>query len=92
MELNFTTLQDEVKGSPPTTWTFLIRLSQLHCGFHSKEGDKAAKVSNSELKRWLMNSAVIINGEQVKWDELIDFPVFSIVLFPKSDKHRTTIL
>jgi len=92
MELNFVTLQDEVNGKPPTAWTFLIRLSQMHGGFHSKEGNKVAKVSNSELKRWIQNSALIINGEQVKWDELIDFPVFSIVLFPKSEKQRTTLL
>lgn len=92
MELNFTTLQDDVNGSPPNAWTFLIRLSRLHHGFHSKEGDKLAKASNSELKRWLINSSVIINGEVVKWDELIDFPIFSIVLFPKSEKQRITIL
>lgn len=92
MDLTFQTLQDEVNGKPPTAWTFLIRLSQMHGGFHSKEGDKTSKVSNSELKRWLMNSAVMINGEHVKWDELIDFPVFSIVLFPKNEKQRITIL
>lgn len=92
MELNFQTLQDDVKGSPPTAWTFLIRLSQMHGGFHSKEGNKVSKVSNSELKRWIQNSALIINGEPKKWDELMDFPVFSIVLFPKSEKQRTTIL
>ena len=91
MELEFQTLHDLVKDKPPTAWTFLIRLSKLHGGFHSKEGNKLEKASNSELKRWLQNGVLQLNTETVKWDELIDFPVFSIVLFPKNEKQRTTI-
>ena len=47
--------------------------------------------SNGEIRRWCKNKAVIINNETVSWDELIDFPVFSIVFFPNG-KRRTTIL
>lgn len=31
-----------------------------------------------------MNKAVIINGESVAWDEPVDFPIFSVVLFPRN--------
>ena len=92
MELNWKTLQDDINGKPPTGWQFLMRLSQMHCGFHAKEGDRVSKASNSELKRWCQNGALHINGEAVKWDEPIDFPIFSIVLFPKNEKARVTIL
>lgn len=92
MELTFKTLQDDHNGKPPNGWQFLMRLSQIHCGFCSKEGDKVSKASNSELKRWAQNNALLLNGEGIKWDELIDFPIFSIVLFPKNEKARNTIL
>ena len=92
MELNFKTLQDDHKGTWPNAWTFLIRQSALVGGFHSREGDKVSKASNSELKRWIQNGALQINCERVNWDELIDFPIFSVVLFPKNDKQRTTLL
>lgn len=47
-------------------------------------------VSNSELRRWCTNGSILINTEQVTWDELVDFPVFSIVFFPSSAKRKTT--
>lgn len=48
--------------------------------------------SNSELRRWMANGSVLVNSEKVVWDEPVDFPVFSIVFFPKSDKRKTTIV
>lgn len=58
------------------------------CHFPSREGRKTA--SNSELKRWCHNQAVIFNGESVTWDEEIDFPIISLVLFPNG-KNKTTL-
>lgn len=49
-------------------------------------------VSNSELRRWIANGSVLVNAERVAWDELIDFPVFSIAFFPASGKRKTTIV
>lgn len=49
-------------------------------------------VSNSELRRWISNGSILINAERIVWDELVDFPVFSIVFFPSSAKRKTTIL
>lgn len=49
-------------------------------------------VSNSELKRWIANGTILINTERVVAEEIIDYPVFSLVFFPKSEKRRTTIV
>lgn len=67
--------------SPMTAWAFLRSINEL-CHFQTREGKKVGAASNSELKRWIQNKAFIINGETVEWNELIDFPVFSVVLFP----------
>lgn len=63
----------------------LISLNEV-CHFQTKEGKKVGPVSNSEFRRWIQNKAVIINGETVEWNEPLDFPLFSVVLFPKSSK------
>ena len=62
-------------------WQFLIELNKV-CFFMSKE--RTGRASNSELKRWLKNQAVIVNGESIKWDEPMDFTIYSFVLFPKT--------
>lgn len=64
-------------------WEYLRDVNKL-CHFQTREGKRVGAVSNSELKRWCQNKAVIINGESVAWDEKIDFPIFSVVLFPKN--------
>lgn len=48
-------------------------------------------VAAMELCRMINCGEVLINGECCTWDELVDFPVFSIVYFPNS-VHRTTLL
>ena len=49
-------------------------------------------MSNGELRRHIEQGGVIVNGERIGVDEEIDFPVFSLVFFPKSPKRRTTIV
>lgn len=49
-------------------------------------------LSNSELRRVIQQNGVLINGESVRVDELVDFPVFSLVFFPKSSNRRTTLV
>jgi len=71
------------------TWQFLLSLHEV-CHFQTREGKKVGRASNSELKRWIQNNVLLINGESVKWDEPMDFPIFSVVLFPKS--ARITLL
>lgn len=47
--------------------------------------------SKSEMRRWLNDGAVLFNGEKTKHDEPIDFPLISVVAFPKSSRNRTTL-
>ena len=49
-------------------------------------------MSNGELKRHMQQGGVLINTEKIKPDELINFPVFSVVFFPKSASRKTTLL
>ena len=49
-------------------------------------------MSNGELRRHMQQGGVLINGQRVAVDEAIDFPVFSLVFFPKSDGRRTTLV
>lgn len=65
-----------------TAWELLRTLHEV-CSFQTREGKKVGKASTSELKRWIQNGALVINGEKVEWDEPIDFHVFSMILFPK---------
>lgn len=66
-----------------TSIQFLTNLHQV-CNFQTREGKKVGKASTSELRRWIQNKALLINGETVEVNEEIDFPVFSVVLFPKN--------
>jgi len=46
--------------------------------------------SNGELRRWLNDKGISINGERPKANENILFPIQQLVFFPKS-KRKTTI-
>lgn len=56
------------------------------------KGNPAQQMSNGELKRHMQQGGVMVNGEKVAPDELIDFPVFSLVFFPKSSARRATLV
>lgn len=59
--------------------------------FWSTENPKQP-ASNSEVKRWMLNGSVHINGVAVKPNDFIDLDTLqSVVLHPKG-KRRTTIL
>jgi 23S rRNA-/tRNA-specific pseudouridylate synthase len=71
-----------------TAFDWLWELNLVCCGFFSTERPKQ-KVTNSELRRWLDKGAVIINGKPCKPVQTID-KLETLVLFPNSDKRRTT--
>ena len=52
----------------------------------------AQPMSNGELKRHMQQGGVLVNGERIAPDELINFPVFSLVFFPKSVARRATLV
>lgn len=51
-----------------------------------------SRMSNSDIRRACEQRVVLFNGEPVAFDEEIDFPVFSLVFFPKSPAKRTTLV
>lgn len=71
-----------------TALEFMLRLHNTKAGFWSREVNKPA--SNSEVKRWLENSGVRFNGRALKPRDMLDFPLFSVIMFPKA--NRITIL
>lgn len=48
-------------------------------------------MSNGELRRLIEQRGVLVNHEPVKPLEELDFPVYSLIFFPKG-KRRTTII
>jgi len=67
-----------------TTLEFLLRLPWLP---HSRE--RSGPPSNSEVRRWLERGSVQINGKAARKDDVVEYPITSLVFFGKS-KSRTT--
>ena len=80
---------EKINRSSDSAWNFMIELGKSFGGFQSIEACK--KASNSELKRWLENKAVVVNGEPLQWDEVMDFPINSMVLFPNGARRCTLV-
>jgi len=49
------------------------------------------KPSNGEIKRWLDQHAVLINGKKPTSKETVEFPITQFVFFPKSNRKTTVI-
>jgi hypothetical protein len=49
-------------------------------------------MSNGELRRIIQQGGVLINNEKCDPNELVDFPVFSLVFFPNSRSRKTTLV
>lgn len=76
---------------PQTALQYLLKVHHYGAGgFWSTENPKAP-ASNSELRRWINQKCLLINDEAVTVDEVLDFPLHSVILFPKS-KKRITLL
>lgn len=58
-------------------------------GYWSHEQNRIA--SNSEIRRWIDQGAIVFNNEKVLPTEMLDFPIYSVIMFPKSGKRRITI-
>ena len=68
----------------------LWRMKGGGCCPGSQEGEMRGKPSNSELRRWLKNGAVIVNGQRPKPGDTIEWPITELVFFP-SGIQKTTI-
>ena len=53
-------------------------------------GNKPKPASKSDVRRWLESSSVLLNGAKPKPNDAVQFPVESLVFFPKS-QNRTTL-
>lgn len=63
-----------------TAYRYIKELEYLPA---SREGVKMGKPSNSEIRRWLQNRSVIINGIKSLPDDEIEYPIRELVFFPK---------
>ncbi len=78
------------EAKPLNALTLLCNLSKLHEGLWSTE--KRQRASNSELRRFILNGSLEINYVCDRDPfEIIDYPVVSVVVHPKSKKHRNTL-
>ena len=72
-----------------TAWEILKEFERVCCGFWSIERTKPpTPASNSEMKRWFKNKAIIINGRAVDMNEEIE-ELHSFVMFPNGRRKCT---
>lgn len=71
-----------------TAFDWLQELNLACYGFFSTE-KPGQRASNSELRRWFDKGSIHINGGRCKPFDVIP-TVTEIVLFPKSEKRKTT--
>lgn len=59
----------------------------------SKLGKEPKEASGQERRQWVRDGAIVINGKPwVSLTDELEFPITSLVFFPNSKKHRTTLL
>lgn len=87
-----TQMQDteQIQEKPPLK--VLQYLIMLRPALPMSREKPCTPTSNSELRRWCNDRSVIINGKPMRADEEVEFPVDSLVFFPKSEKNRCTIV
>lgn len=74
---------------PLSVLQFMVRLNTMSVFWNSEENKPA---SNSVLRRWIEQGAIVFNGEKMQPHDPLDFPIFSLVMFPKSNKKRCTLV
>ena len=72
--------------------TVLAYLNSLRPALPMSAEKPCIPMSNGVLRRQMAQAAILINTERVTPDELVDFPVFSLVFFPKSAARRCTLV
>lgn len=79
----------ESETQPLTAYSMLIQLAAAHHQLWSTE-KPCLPASKSAMRRWILTGSLMING-YVDRDpnEIIDYPVLSIILHPKSTKRLT---
>lgn len=76
-----------------TVLQYLISLHTFGSGRFWSTEKPLETASNSELRRWIAKGSFAINGvSRTDPNEIIDYPIHSVVLFPKNPKKRITLL
>jgi hypothetical protein len=76
---------------PMMALDYMMMLNEMVGGFYAT-GQANTKASKSEIRRWLQQSSVMIDGVKLTSEKtIINFPIKSLVLFPKSKDKRITI-
>lgn len=84
-------MSDQQQPVERATWTAFEAILYLGVIPASVE-NPPAKASNSEIRRWLDQQSVIINGKKPKAKDIVEFPITQLIFFPKSPKRRTTVI
>jgi len=71
-----------------TAFQFLKGLEFLP---NSVEREKTGRASNSQIRRWLTNKAVIVNGVTPSPDDEVRFPITELVFFPHGGRRTTMV-
>jgi hypothetical protein len=83
--------RDPLRASHEAAMTMQDFLLQFHLPC-TRERNTADQPSRSELRRWCEQQAVQLNGRRVHWNDPIVFPVWQLVFFPQSVRHRVTFV
>jgi hypothetical protein len=67
-------------------------IGAIPMSIETKEGEPPRQPTDAEIRRWLDQSAVIINGKRPKAKDTVEFPITELIFFPKSAKKRTTVI
>lgn len=77
---------------PYTALDYMVHRIRDGIGCPRSAIDLRKVASNSEIRRWLDQGAIRINGVTPKADDLIEFPITDLVLFWRKDKKRITLV
>ncbi len=66
---------------------YLISFPYLPASIEGRVG----KVSNSEVRRWLKNKAVVINGKAPLPTDEITLPIVELIFFPNGGRRTTVV-
>jgi hypothetical protein len=58
----------------------------------SRERNRPAQPTRSEVRRWCEQQAVLINGRRAHWRDTVDFPLWQVIFFPASPTSRVTFI
>lgn len=88
--------EDEIQFVPVescdyTAYDMIKHIGVIPMSIETKKGETPRPPTDAEIRRWLENKAVQINGLRPKPTDIIEFPVWELIFFPKGGR-RTTVL